>query len=199
MAGTGPDHCYPASHAELFDSIARGPGAMLWPFGGGGYRGAFLARNEVLVALADAVVVVQAGLHSGAIHAASCARALKKPLWVVPAAPWMPAFAGSLKLLEDGAFALTSVDRLLRSLGVVSDAEADHGSRGVETGAIMPTLSDCEYRVLDAISKGPLHVDAIVAQANQSAQAVTAALLTLALENVVVEGPPGLFRRRRAL
>jgi DNA processing protein len=199
VAGTDPDHCYPSTHADLFESIGRGPGAMLWPFHGAGTRGAFLARNEVLVALADAVVVVQAGLHSGALHAASCARALKKPLWVVPAAPWMPAFAGSLKLLEDGAFALTSVDRLLRSLGVVSGAAADHCSSGVETSGLMPTFSDCEYKVLDAISKGPLHVDAIVAQANQSAQAVTAALLTLALENVVVEGPPGLFRRRRAL
>ncbi len=198
VAGTGPDHCYPASHAELFDSIARGPGAMLWPFEGGGHRGAFLARNEVLVALADAVVIVQAGLHSGAIHAASCARALKKPLWVVPAAPWMPAFAGSLQLLEEGAFPLTSVARLLRSLGVASDAQSEDLS-GVGTDGLTHVLSDCEYKVLDTLSKGPLHVDAIIAQANQSAQAVTAALLTLALENVVVEGPPGLFRRRRAL
>jgi DNA processing protein len=110
-----------------------------------------------------------------------------------------PAFAGSLQGRGDGAFALTSVDRLLRSLGVASDAEAHPRSSGVGTDGLTHTLSDCESKVLDALSKAPLHVDAIVAQANQSAQAAAAALLTLALENVVVEGPPGLFRRRRAL
>ncbi len=199
VAGTDPNHCYPASHAELFSSIARGPGAMLWPFEGCGHRGAFLARNEVLVALSDAVVVVQADVRSGALHAASCARALKKPLWVVPAAPWMPGFGGSLKLLDDGARPLASVGDLLTSLGVASRAASPDDAPGPDTGGAAHAFSACEYRVLEAISKGPLHVDAIVARANESAHAVTAALLTLALENVVVEGPPGLFRRRRAL
>jgi DNA processing protein len=199
VAGTDPEHCYPASHAELFGSIARGPGAMLWPFEGCGHRGAFLARNQVLVALSDAVVVVQADLHSGALHAASCARALKKPLWVVPAAPWMAGFGGSLKLLDEGARPLASVDDLLRSLGVASRPAPADGSAGASADDATRTFSSCESRVLESISKGPLHVDAIIARANESAHAVTAALLTLALENVVVEGPPGLFRRRRAL
>jgi DNA processing protein len=67
-------------------------------------RGAFLARNRVLVALADAVVVVQAGLPSGgALNAASSARWLQKPLWVVPAAPRMMGFEGSRELLDQGA------------------------------------------------------------------------------------------------
>jgi DNA processing protein len=195
VAGTGPDHCYPPCNAGLFEAIARGPGAMLWPFDGGGRRGAFLARNHVLVALADAVVVVQAGLKSGALHAASCARRLSKPLWVVPASPWMAEFAGSLQLLETGARALTSLELLLRSLGGPPDA-----SVSPRTSALITIdLSPCEISVLEAVSEGPLHVDAIVARAKQSAQAVNAALLTLALENVVVEGPPGLFRRRAPL
>jgi hypothetical protein len=42
----------------------------------------------------------------------------------------------------------------------------------------------------------PLHLDEIAARASSSAQSASAALLTLALENVVVEGPPGFFRRR---
>jgi DNA processing protein len=104
IAGTGQDHCYPPEHAALFDRIGKGPGAMVWPFEAHyGHRSGFLARNRVLVALADAVVVVQAGIPSGALHAAAWARKLDKPLWVVPAAPWMKEFAGSRLLLEKGA------------------------------------------------------------------------------------------------
>ncbi len=199
VAGTDARRCYPASHADLFKSIARGPSAMVWPFTGRGARGAFLARNHVLVALADAVVVVQAGLDSGALHAATCARRLGKPLWVVPAAPWMSPFAGSLKLLEGGARVLTSLESLLGSLNPPARLATRPGPPGPGEGESGNAISRCEYEVLYSLSDKPLHVDAIVALAGQSTQAVSAALLTLALENVVVEGPPGSFRRRRAL
>jgi DNA processing protein len=195
VAGTGPEHCYPPEHAKLFDSIARGPGAMLWPFSPGARR-AFLARNEVLVALADALVVVQArSLRSGALHAATCARKLGKPLWVVPAAPWMSDFAGSLKLLEQGARALTSTGPLLRSLGLSPSFDGAPAAPEFEPEPRGHALSSSEYSVLRSLSDVPCHMDAIVARANESVQAVAGALLTLALENVVVEGPPGFFRR----
>jgi len=142
---------------------------MLWPFNPGD-RGAFHARNRVLVALADAVVVVQAGLPSGALHAASCARRLGKPLWVVPAAPWMGNFAGSLKLLEDGARALTSTDPLLSSLGLSPSTNWAPRARGVDMELQGYALSPSEYRVLRSISDVPRHVDAIVAQASESVQ-----------------------------
>jgi predicted Rossmann fold nucleotide-binding protein DprA/Smf involved in DNA uptake len=44
----------------------------------------------------------------------------------------------------------------------------------------------------------PLHPDAIASRAGETGQATAAALLTLALEDVVVEGPPGFFRRRKS-
>jgi DNA processing protein len=61
-----------------------------------------------------------------------------------------------------------------------------------------PDLSEHEFKALAAISTEPRHADAIAASAGMSPQATTAALLTLALENVVVEGPPGFFRRQEA-
>src|SRR4029077_15271079 len=85
IAGTGCEHCFPPEHAALFDLIGRGPGSMVWPFPSDRpvRPGSFLSRNRVLVALADAVVVVQAGNPSGALRAAECARASSKPMWVV--------------------------------------------------------------------------------------------------------------------
>jgi DNA processing protein len=200
VAGTGPDHCYPAAHADLFDAIARGPGAMLWPFDSGS-RGKFLARNGVLVALADAVVVVQAGLVSGALNAASWAQKLGKALWVVPAAPWMTDFSGSLRLLEQGARPVSSIDALLGSLGLnlrQAPERATCPSTDSGAGDNMRALSPSESEVLTVMSNAPLHLDAIITRAGQPAQVAAAALLTLALENVVVEGPPGFFRRRDA-
>lgn len=188
VAGTGRNHCFPSFHAALFERIASGPGAMIWPFAPDfRHRTGFLLRNRVLVALADAVVVVQAGEQSGALHAASWARRLGRSLWVVPAPPWVADFAGSLALLEKGARPLTSTGLLLRSLGL-------------DAGQAAPPVhhSPDVLAALAAISTIPLHRDMIASRAGLAASAVGVALLTLALENVVVEDPPGFFRRTDA-
>jgi DNA processing protein len=58
------------------------------------------------------------------------------------------------------------------------------------------SISPSEFNILQALSTAPLHLDVIAARAGQRAETTSAALLTLALEDVVVEGPPGFFRRR---
>jgi len=189
VTGTGSDHCFPTEHAPLYAEIAASSGAMVWPFApaANARAGGFMLRNRVLTALSDAVVVVQAGLPSGALHAAACAIRQRVPLWVVPVPPWMGrGFAGSRRLLEQGARALHAVDALLASLGL-----------GVRRSSPPPSrpLSESETAVLGATSAVPLHLDEIASRAQSPAPAVLASLLTLALEDVVVEGPPGFFRR----
>jgi DNA processing protein len=202
VAGTGHNRCFPAEHEELFETIAKGPGAMIWPFDPDfSARGGFTTRNRYLVALADAVVVVQAAERSGALQAAGCARTQNKPLWVVPASPWLRRFQGSIELLEGGAQPLVSVDPLLCSLGLrpQNRTEGDGGANpfpGALPPGPAPPLSDQESATLRVTTATPRHTDAIAEDAGLSPQATAVALLTLALENVLVEGPPGFFRRR---
>jgi DNA processing protein len=193
VAGTGHEHCFPPEHADLFERIARGPGAMVWPFPPG-YRHpmGFVKRNRILVALSDAVVVVQAGERSGALNAASWARQLGKELWVVPAAPWMGKdFAGSRQLLGEGARPLVAIDAFLAAMAL----DGQVATRSVEPS--VPSRSPEAAAVLEAVQAGPTHVDAIAHESGQTAQVAAVVLLTLALENVVVEGPPGFFRRTK--
>jgi DNA processing protein len=145
----------------------------------------------VLVALSDAVVVVQAALRSGALSTAARARTQRKPLWVVPVSPWMgPGFDGSRKLLDEGARPLHGAAPLLASLAHLVRREGRTGGSPEAEGALLAGLP--------APLEPSLHLDEIAARAHLSPQAAAAALLTLALENVVVEGPPGFFRRRDA-
>ena len=132
---TGCDHVYPAEHASLFDAIVEGGGALLWPFPPSqpARRHLFFARNRVLVALADAVVVVQAGIPSGALNAAMHARRLGKRLWVACPPAWATqGFEGSCALLDQGATPLTSPRPLLASLRLAPPRplpSADFGPR----------------------------------------------------------------------
>ena len=60
----------------------------------------------------------------------------------------------------------------------------------------LPSVEDpIQIEVLRATSETPRHSDEIAILAHITVHAATAALLTLALQAVVVEGPPGFFRR----
>jgi DNA protecting protein DprA len=63
----GPDRPYPPDHSGLFDAMARSGAALLFaqPSGTVPARAMFASRNALVVALCDAVVVVEAGIRSG--------------------------------------------------------------------------------------------------------------------------------------
>jgi|GEM_PF-1133742 len=125
----GPaDTPYPAEHASLFARVAASPrGRMIFaaPNGTAPRSPHFFQRNGLLVALSDAVVVVQAGIPSGALNAAKWATAFGVPLWTVPAPPWDSAFAGNNALLRtQAARPLWALGPLLASVGLRDTPDA---------------------------------------------------------------------------
>jgi DNA processing protein len=112
------------------------------------------------------------------------------------------AYAGSLQLLDDGAKLFTSIPAFLAAMaldGHAGDEAATPASPlHVPTAPSVAALTGGAQAVYEATSSRPAHLDSIAVAAGQTAQVAMAALLTLALENVVVEGPPGFFRRTKA-
>jgi DNA processing protein len=191
VAGTGHGAVQPRRHDSLFDRIVSASGAVLWPFpeGAVGHPSRFLQRNGVLVALSDVVVIVQAGVPSGALNAAAWARRLGRPRWVVCPAPWDSfdgAFDGCHVERRRGARTLTSVDLFFETLDLPASAPP-RLSR--------PARSRTEASILAAVHPTPTHVDEICSGSGLPPHAVVSALLTLVLENVLVEGPEGFYRR----
>ena len=58
-----------------------------------------------------------------------------------------------------------------------------------------PVRNHQQARVIASLDATARHVDEILLRCGLAYPEVVTALLTLALENVVVEGPEGLFRR----
>lgn len=219
VSPTGMDHLYPPAHRELFDEIARSERSrMIWPFPDDETwtRGSFLYRNGILAALSEVLVVVQARLQSGSRNAVLWARDLGRPVWAATSFPWEPAFRGSAEEIERGhARPLCSIGQLMRALGLGSPAArirqlplpyAKTG-RARPAGRIPagppdplpdPSWTDEEKVVVSELCTDPKHVDQIVEATGLTVPLAATALLTLALKDVVVEGPNGFFRRRTA-
>jgi DNA processing protein len=112
VLGCGADVVYPDRHRRLFARIAATGGLLSEYQPGTPPRpGQFPARNRLIAALGEAVIVVEAVVRSGALITARLARGLGRPLFAVPGS------AGTDALLRAGhALPATSADDVLRTL-----------------------------------------------------------------------------------
>ncbi|MBK6810819.1 MAG: DNA-processing protein DprA [Sandaracinaceae bacterium] len=109
---------YPPSHGPLFEEIAASGALLTEAPDEGAFEGfRFLHRNRLIAALGHSgTIVIQAPIRSGTLSTAEDARRLKRPVWVVPGAPWDPRSQGGLGLLREGARICTSAGDVLSVL-----------------------------------------------------------------------------------
>lgn len=202
VAPSGFARPYPASNAGLFERIVHSGGAYVSLVGGevAATSAAFFSRNGCLVALAHAVVMVQAPIRSGARNAAAQARQLGRPVLVVPEAPWRPEGAGCIAELKLGARPVASYRDVLAVLEAQwlrpirpNQAPDDRqlalalGSVEPERTAASPDSVESEadpaaQRVLDAVRRGASHIDRVCEMTDLPAARVKCLVLTLELE-----------------
>ncbi|MDO5049359.1 MAG: DNA-processing protein DprA [Actinomycetaceae bacterium] len=102
LAG-GVENLYPKSNSDLFAKIAQ-QGALVSEYEPQcpPTRGSFLRRNELIAALADVTVIVDASRRSGAVHVLEIARKLNRPTAAVPANPSEEMAAGCNEAIKRG-------------------------------------------------------------------------------------------------
>ena len=118
VMGTGVDVIYPSAHSALAEAIIAGGGALVsqFPDGTAPRRHNFPARNYTMAALADAVVVVEAGEGSGALITAEAALDLHKEVMAVPGSIFSPLSVGTHGLIRDGAGLVQNARDVLAAL-----------------------------------------------------------------------------------
>jgi DNA processing protein len=188
VLGCGAPRVTPDENRKLFDAILEGGGAIIRPFPDDTpvHPSRHLKRNGVLAALSTVVVIAQAGVPSGTQNTAHWAAQLGRPLWTTVGPPWLH------KEFEGCWYALEACSaKLIQS----SEHFVEHVI-GRKPLPLPADLTDDEKTVVEALGNDPKHPDELTARTGLPAPAVTSALLTLSLGDVVVEGPAGLYRRK---
>jgi DNA processing protein len=139
----------------------------------------FAKRNSTIAALAEVVVVVEAGERSGALITADEARRLCRPLFAVPGPLGSAASVGTNALIASGAArAVVGAAALLASLGLSAPARS-----------APPTDP-----ILAALAAGALDADALRRRLRQSESEFADRLLRLTLAGLVTKTPDGRLR-----
>jgi DNA processing protein len=120
VLGCGIDRDYPAAHAELARRIAETGGIVSeYEPGVEPAPRRFPARNRIIAALADAVVIVEARSRSGALITVDLAMEIGRPIYAVPGEITSLLSEGTNDLLRHGhATAISSAADVLTALGI---------------------------------------------------------------------------------
>lgn len=114
IMGCGIESDYLPENAALRRAVAE-DGCLVseYPPFEGASKYTFPVRNRLMSALADAVIITEAGMRSGALNTANHALNQGKEIFVIPGSPADENYAGSNTLLRDGARPLLDISDIL--------------------------------------------------------------------------------------
>ena len=184
VVGSGLDVVYPRGNRDLWDAVASA-GTLLGeaPLGAEPEGWRFPARNRLLAALADVVVVVESKRAGGSMHTVE--EALRRDLTVmaVPGSVRNPAAAGTNLLLSEGCAPACSTEDVLVALGFATAGAASGFVQRARAGVVNPMggqididgLDSLQRRLLELLDDGPVSLDALVLRAGAPAPDVLVA------------------------
>jgi DNA processing protein len=204
VLGSGHARLFPRAHDRLADAIVEGGGAVVseHPPNTAPSRGTFPRRNRVVSGLSDAVVVVEAGEHSGALITAGWALEQGRDCYLVPGALGDPSAAGCnafLRSFPGETRVVCGVPELIEDLGLTPETAAERGSaaaagkgaRGHSASAptagadaVLASLGPVEGCIAELLSAGPVTADELAARSGLAAAAVLGAVTLLELRGL---------------
>lgn len=117
VLGGGIDHIYPPQHERLFHAIAE-TGLIISesPLGHRAKTRDFPRRNRIITGVSEAVLLIEAAERSGSLISARTALEQNRDVMAVPGSPLDPRYAGTNRLLRDGAILVRNADDVLEVL-----------------------------------------------------------------------------------
>ncbi len=124
VLGCGVDICYPWKNRELYEQIQKTGGIISeYPPGTQPRQQLFPARNRIISAFSEIIVVVEAKERSGSLITADFALEQGKDIYAVPGRSTDALSRGCNSLIRQGAGIITGVDEFLCDLEICTIKE----------------------------------------------------------------------------
>ena len=182
VIGAGHGSPGPRAHAALRERILAAGGAIISEHHPAtkASRGTYPRRNRIIAALAEALLVVDAPVRSGALITARHALDLGRPVLVAPGRVGDWATAGSLALLrETPARPLVGLDEMVADLGYFGQAAGSGAVTQLSRAAALATLGSAERAVAERLCRSPAGLDLLVEETDLAPAAVSGAVTLL--------------------
>ncbi|MEP6956291.1 MAG: DNA-processing protein DprA, partial [Chthoniobacterales bacterium] len=188
VIGSGLRTLYPPENAVLAEKIAQGNGAVISEFSMEVEpdRQTFPMRNRIISGWSHGILVVEAGLNSGALITASQALEQGRAVYAVPGHINAPSAHGSNRLIQQGAKLVMEAGDILDDLEILLPNTKPSAEAAMRP---LPPLTEDERRVYDAIEATETSIDAITEKSDLPSGSVSSTLLRLELKRLVKQLP----------
>lgn len=123
----GLDRIYPSTHHHLAKQIVEQGGALVseYPPNTEPFKTNFVARNRLIAALGDGLLITEAAEKSGSLHTANFALEQGKEVMAVPGNITSETSKGTNNLIKSGAVPVTSIEDVLQALKIEQKGRQD--------------------------------------------------------------------------
>jgi len=170
----------PAVNQQLSEQIIAGGGAVVseYPPGFAPTLYSFPARNRIIAGLSLGTLVVEAPETSGALITARCALDYNREVFAVPHPISSPTGLGPNNLIKMGAKLVTEASDIIESLSLTGLGEI------INNKQILPS-TPTEAKILQFLSKEPLHIDLIIKTSGLDSPTVNSALVLMEMKGKI--------------
>lgn len=181
VVGSGLDVVYPASNRSLWADVAQ-HGTLLseYPLGRRAAPWQFPARNRIVAALSEVLVVVESGAAGGSMYTVDAAADRDRPVMAVPGPITSTASVGTNRLLAEGCAPVCDVDDILASLGASADAPTATACATLPSNAF-------DRQVVDELTAGPRTLDELALTTGAGLAELASSLGRMQMSGWVVE------------
>ena len=184
VLGGGFAHIFPPENRPLAMEIAK-HGAVLseFPVERQPDKTTFPIRNRIVSGLSRGVVVVEAGLMSGALITANQALEQGRAVFAVPGRIDSPGSKGVHRLIKNGARLVENVDDILQEFEFLLPRPAP--PKPVAGSGLFTPLDPDEEKIVRCLEDGEKNADEIIRQTGIGANRFGAVLLGLEMKKIV--------------
>lgn len=181
VVGCGLKHMYPESNRKLAEEIARS-GAVIseFPLDRKPDKTTFPIRNRIVTGLSTGVLVVEAGIKSGAMITARLAMEQGRNVFAVPGRIDSPLSSGTNGLIKQGAKLVENIGDILDEYEFLFPQSAAGSARSEAVN-----MTDEERSVVALLERGEMPVDLLIRETGMQAGMMSSLLVGLEMKRAV--------------
>jgi DNA processing protein len=197
VLGCGADVVYPARGRALFSQIVAEGGAIVSeaPWGSPPSRWGFRRRNRLIAGIAQATLIVEAGLPSGTFSTADATLAQGKEVLAVPGSIFAQESKGANRLISQGAVPIVDDESFQDALSqIFGFADSPSVLSSTHAPATRPSAGeDAQAKVFAAFAQQPLRAEELVGVCGDDVVEVIRYLTSLELAGQVIRLRDGRY------
>ncbi len=206
ILGCGIDIIYPPENKDLYNQLLA-TGSLLSEFfpGTPPLKSNFPARNRIISGMSMGVVVIEAGIKSGALITGEFALNQNREVFAIPGSIFNSESQGCHKLIKNGAKLVENIDDILEEISqyyknVIScdfqnESPADNFKQKEKIDILVKTLNEKQKIVFDCLGCLPKSLEKIVCETKFKINDLLQIISELEIKELVKEKNSNAFTR----